>query len=342
MIVRLALVAAVGLALAGPVHADDPPTPGLEPKAEAALRKDLESRARQYANARAALRAVCGQCGGKGAYPEIRGRVQRIVQCGVCDRKGWVIHRQNFRTVHYEMKSPAFRLLPTAQDKVEAAYKAARASAEPPKNFRSSKVADLVLADATHGVTRITFDGQLEESVRWVLAEKKWWVWDAAADGAWPDPPPAADKGPAAFAAGSPLLPAEDALVFNAVSGITGRRHDLATATQRDNALILVFDVRPPVGAGVRLSDLAVEDFRLLAKAIWVNPQATWGEIRWTMRAKYRDKFGAVEMQPYLRARITREDFGRIQWENLAPTEALALFAPETPTNDGWTIWRQE
>ncbi len=323
---RAAVLLLVTLAVA-PAWAD-PPT-------EATLRKEVEGVARRYANARASLRAVCGKCGGKGRYAEWTRGGQRIADCPVCDRKGWVIDRKDWRAVYYDLKSPAYRLWEGAQKAAEDAYRKALKASEPPATYASSKIAALALVDPSHAVTRLTFDGRLEEVVRWVKVEGKWWLWDAQTDGEWPAPPPVEEP------TGDPLAPDELGRLSMAIGGIATRHHDLYEGRKVVAGLLLTLDLRP-VGAGVALDGLALEDFRRLGKAIWVDPAAAWSSITWTLRARHRDRFGAVEQQPYLRARISREDFDRIRWENLSPEEAMALFTPQRMSREGWTLWRQD
>lgn len=313
-------------------------TPPGPPAVDLAARtRALEERAKAWWSDRRKLVGSCPQCIGSG---KVRWRRQWM-DCPKCDGRKRYVPPDVYRRLFYEVRSPAFRLMDGIRDKVEAAYKEANGSAWP-MDVNRFRIERVVLVDPTRGEAWVAEnDDTTARPQRWIWAEEKgkgsWWLWDEGADGAWPS---AASAAPAAEAAGAPLSLMESADLEAAFKGLSTLGHTLAGAARTGSTLLLTLDTKP-VGGGIDLNARATPDLRSIGKALWSGP-SPWSEIRWTFRARYRDRFGGVEPRAYLTARILRADFERIRWENLTPEEQLALFAPENPAHEGWTLWRQE
>lgn len=305
----------------------------------AARARSLRSTADAWWAQRRKLGVVCFQCRGTGQVLYKRA----VHTCPKCDGRKRVVPADVYRTIWYEMRSPAFRAQEGVRQRMEQEYKQALSDGVP--EVFQSKVERHELVDATHGLVHVTENKDTTaRPQRWIWAEEPgkkpgWWLWDAGADGEWPEPEqvaPASDVQP-----GEPLLPQEAASFAEVLRGVSNLGHKVQGHAKRGTVLLLTLDSGPQP-PGTLLEGVAVEDWRLLGRALWAGP-SVWTAIEFTMRARHRDRFGAVEHRPYLRGRIGVEDFRRIRWENLAIPERLALFSPERlAPPEGWTLWKQE
>lgn len=323
--------------LAAPVARGEPPAPAAATDVTARL-KALRSRAEAWWAQRRKLGVVCYQCRGTGQVLYRRA----MHTCPKCDGRKRLAPAEVYREIWYEARSPAFRAREGTRERLEAEYKAALRSGVP--EVFQVRIERHEMVDDVHGVVYVAENKDATaRPQRWIWAEEVgrqagWWLWDEGADGGWPGtaPAPGTDQG----AEGEPLAPQESEAVSGLLKGATSLQHKVAGGSKNGTVLLLTMDVGPQPG-GTDLQMVALEDWRLVGRAVWSGP-SVWTEVRWRMRARHRDKFGAVEFKTYLRGRITRADFERIRWDNLEPAERLALFAPRTETHEGWLLWRQE
>jgi hypothetical protein len=318
-------------ALAASLRAEESPA---DPEIATRTRA-LKARAETWWTARKKMVGKCSQCGGQGKIRWHRG----IHDCPKCDGRRRHMPADVYRRLNLEMKSPAFRLKEGAREKMEADYRTCLAGAWPPE-IDKFKIEKVELVDKDHGLVYVVENADsVSRPQRWVWAEEKakgdWWLYEAHADGPWPG----GEGGPAPALAGAPLSPSDAKEVADALGGVR-LIHELKGTAAWKRTLLMVFETKPDFPGGNTVGPVAA-DFRAAGKALWAGPSA-WEALHWTFRAKFRDKFGAVEMKTYLVAMILRKDFDKIVWDNLTAEEQVKLFAPDWKQYEGWTIWRQE
>ena len=62
-----------------------------------------------------------------------------------------------------------------------------------------------------------------------------------------------------------------------------------------------------------------------------------WDQVECIWRRSWRDKYGNFEMRPFRTSCMTREEFDKVKWENLAPGEQAALLEWQSHAYRGWT-----
>lgn len=336
---RLILLALVvlGAPCPGLARAEEPATsaPGIE---DAQRLERLTARAREWWAAREKALRPCTRCGGDGRLQTARG----VETCGWCRGTGKGYVKAQWMKLYLDMRSPAWRAQPTAVPHADEDY-ARLDDNGGPAVIDVWKVHEVALVGQRHGTVTAALGkrGTVTQPQRWIWAiepstkQADWFTYEQATDGPWPKSRVDTDL------LGDPLPEEMRGLVAASVSGISSRKHDFIEARQAGQSLYLRANLRPTPDTK-DLDGLALHDLRHLTRAIWVNPKATWADVRWTLCAQYRNKFGEIEWQPYMHAWITRETYNRIRWENLDDGEALALFRPEHPKHPDLMLWKQE
>lgn len=300
----------------------------------AARMQALKARVTTWFDARKAqARETCPNCRGYGMVG--RGNV-----CNKCDGRKSVVPTKAFRTVHYDMKTEAFRKRPNATDEANAAYKAADASGQTPLFLGSWRFDRVEPVGARFG-RAWTFEGSdsVSRESRWVLApdstlrKDNWFVYSEETDGPWEE----GSAAPAPIPASASPLPSPELTALRGRVALVETKLSLDDAWMEGTTLVARF--QDPKATEERTLDAAIESgvFELARAAAKSLPSA--GEVRLVFLARWRDKFGSVDTRPYRTFSIACDALSRAVPENLSRDELVALFARRRETYDDAILW---
>lgn len=300
----------------------------------------LKSRATEWMNARKSLVVQCWNCEGTGSVRQLSGgRVVRST-CSGCKGAGKRYSKELGRKVLYEMRSPAWRARPTAQDEAGqnfASWKLSDSALVAPTTWRWDH-AELV--DDTHGLV-FAFEGEdpTAKSSRWILVtdagrSSSWYLWTEEPDGAWPEPGTLADT---KF---GPIPKLRSLALEAAIEKVTAANRP---AEKGESERVLRLVLAPPEKAPPEASstDVVRRDAIAYVRGIWGAMPTDYATIQMTFMATWQDRFGEREQRPAWQVSMDWVTFSRIRWENLTDEQAFALFVVKQEKHDGWRIVRR-
>jgi hypothetical protein len=322
-------------ALLGVARGEEPKpsgeVPGLAPAEGKARRARLDTRVGQWWNARKRLVHACAACGGRGLVRWGRG----WRTCPTCDGRKRVLDPKVYRTLHYDMKTEAFRLLEDIRDRLEDRYEREKAG-DWPIDVQRWKVERVLWCDAEHAEVFVVENrDSVSRPQRWTFVGKDWYVWDALSKEGWPGeaaPNASLPQAPR----GAPLEPAQRAEVDAALGGVN-QLHDLASAEASGTTLLLGFARKRGTSAGEARLAIAQEAVSVV-RAIFA-PKPAWTALHLSWATEWRDRLGQVEARPYALAFLDRATFDKVVWGNLAESERPLVLRWETKSYDGFVPW---
>lgn len=308
-----------------------PGAPAAAPDARAAA---LRVRAGEWLKARMQLpRVQCPTCRGVGAVV-VAANVQQA--CPRCEARRTIVPKEPFRVVHYDMKTEAWRRAHT-QAEANASYRNADTTGSTPLMLRKGRLDRVEVVGARFGRAWVFEENDsVSRESRWVLAtdssakKENWFVFSEDTDGPWEEPP-------AAPAAPPQQLGAEELAALRGRVALVETRLSLEGAGMVGPALVARF-VDPKAG------DASTLDAGLDASAYQLARAAAEGladvaEVRLVLLARWRDKFGGVEVRPYRALSISREALARVKPENLSREELLSIFSEQRASYDDSIMW---
>lgn len=313
-----------------------PPDPFAEPD-PVALVKSLRKRADQWWTARQRAAVKCTLCAGSGRVL-YRGSVQ---QCWRCRGGGKLYVKDNWKLLLYDMRSPAFRALPDSRERASEEYLTLD-DGRGPRLITSYKIHRIQLVDLTHGVAWVIDNKDtVARPYNWIWSKDPttekadWWVYEPRIDGDWPQAREVRADKPAA------LPTAEAAKIADAIKG-AGPLISVQTLESLQETLVLSLapaaDLPPGEMTMERFKARAMAQIRLTGQVVW-GDKSRFDALRWVFLAPWRDRFGVVQLRPWLTAEIRQSWFKRIVWNNLDQDERAALFEPAWVEHEGWILW---
>ena len=345
------LTLAGGAALSRHCAADDqgasPKAPSLRPltpKELKAAQRAVKTVARKWATARRRLVGECATCQGSGVYRWVEpgiGGGSRERKCPHCSG-GKRLYPKAHRAINHDLKSPAFRAQPGALDRLQQLY-SSESRGRLPLAVKRVVAREVLVIDADHATVEFDFDNrkftEVHHFIRSLVGTKRrWFVYDEAADGPWPNASAeAADE--EVVASALPLTAQHEALYEAALADVV-LHHNEESSAEFGRELAIVLRARG-LDAG-QLPTLIAEDACKMVRRLWrVGAKSPWTKIRWQFLAPYRNQFGAIDIKIHATASLDRPTFDKIVWDNLQSQEAFELFSPQWKRHSGWKIWKQ-
>lgn len=348
-----ALVAAGSLWLCPPTAADEKPEiPGIDAK-EARIRTNrLKSRAKRWWNMRRRLAYKCPMCKGTGLVIQYQTRPARRtrVRCTQCDGRLYYVNPKRYRLLYFDMRTPAFRGKTGAEDSVTAAFKeTVHEAKEASRDDR--RVDDVELRGPRHGLVWLHSDGDRQSKPQlWVYApeldgDEDWFLWqDPAIDGPFPTEQDVAQaltrEKAAEDAANAPTLtPERRKKVLDALAATKTSFKVHGVDLVRDSLLIDLIDSEGKHKQP--FLERAKHECVSLLRAAWKG-RDEWNHLTLRWNTKWRNKLGEVKHRPVALAHLDEKVGTRAKWENLTPSEQLALVHFDNTgrhEKQGWIPW---
>jgi len=344
-VLRSALVACVAtvafLLLVGIAYGEEPVSVEEMSKRRSALR----AAAGKYITHRQRFPSRCPACRGTGKQARRKGRSIVRVECKQCVGQGTWLSKDDYREVYYDMRTPAFRMLPGIKDVLGKQYDQARRGHPWPSLIRRYRIAEWELVDPTHGIAWFQFNGsKVPTATYWIFApdedgrRSEWFLYDARGDGPWPS----IDENAAPAGGGGsgidpdvwlPLSP-EAGRALRTVLGQARVTFRVMDALERDGVLRLVLEPgldpedRHPFERiqtdSVRLSRAALAD-----GTPWQRVEAEW-------RDQWRDAYGRVALRPRWVSALDRAKRASVPWDSLPLAEQAQSVALTGVEHTGW------
>lgn len=308
---------AVALMLAGVARADDAPA-----TTDAAKVAALRSRVVEWLEARKKLDLEkCTKCDGLRYRYDPRTRA--YTPCPGCEAHGRQIPKERFLKVYAELRSPAWRALETSAKDLEAAYAATRYQRD--QGFlRRFRVDRVVLVGPQQGVAFVAIDSEkAPRETRWIATSASaampadWFLYTPVVDGPWPE------NASAILASAQATALPDDQMDALRSKLIVGRRSPFALEEARTEGATLVLSLFNGSAKNAEDLDGAIIAALMGFTSDSLDAQPGVDGVRLSFVTRYRDKFGRVSKAAYRTCEISREDFGKIQIENLTPARDL-------------------
>lgn len=313
--------------------------PGDPPNELRKRQTELEARVKEWDRALRGMIYSCPRCRGTGYGGG----------CPYCRGTGKVASKTLHKKVVWDLMSPAFRKRPGKDMLLAAAYRQMIETGKRPHVV--GQIVGVELWDESHGVARVRpplregeVPGADPESrvvpLYWIYASegtaRRWYLFDAEADGPWPKQRMPPEEGPTPAPSGPDAFPDREALAK--ALGEAGLRHRQVDLRRED--LTLVIDLARPKARqpGEQGLELCILDAAAAARVVRGagTPKTPWERLRMRFLARYRDPYGRIDVRPHTTIQITRSELQKVVFDNLAPAELWALCSPEPQRHEGW------
>lgn len=281
----------------------------------------------------------CPLCGGTGytVYHNRQGAHRRT--CNQCKGKKLWVSDKHFITCYYKMRSPNFQDMRGVKERLDAVYQMARAGSPWPRRFDRVRIKRVEMIGPGHGIAWHLIDNdRVATESRWVFLttrnKSKWYLWDQAADGAWPTERRRAEPQEAAGSGGWSALSGSE---HKAVRGAVASAH-LAWRgfeyLQRGGLLrvrLMPINEKDIAGAEGVIGPNAVR----LAQALFATTER-WGRVQLDWDVTWKDQFQHIVSRPLWISTLSRQKARDTDWASLPIDEQMRILDWSEPDHGGY------
>lgn len=326
------------------VEARDPP---LDEKARKKRLSKLRSAGGKWITHRKRFPSRCPQCKGAGKITSQKGMRKIRIKCPQCDgNRAWV-SRKDYKKIYYDMRSPAFRMAPDIQDRLNDQYRLAKAGKPWPTMIKRYRIRKWEMVGDRHGIVWFLYNAsRTPTATYWVWVPKgthgskrdEWCVYDSRYDGPWPqDEDELSPSGSSEAASWEAVSPMQGKSLRAAVSAarLTWRAAEYG---QRSGTLLV--QLKPWADLKDRLPiERVAEDAVRLHHAIY-NGSTGWDTAVAEWRVRWRDVNNRIVFKTAWTTKLTRTAFESGGWKEKTAVERLRMLDWEVHSHDGWRLLR--